>query len=281
MALFKNGRMRKPDKASLRKTLLGDDQYFLRDSDQCKLDNWIYSVNGGALLNRVRFHKGIKIKEIAMIYVDYVRKHYGSSFIVFDGYETAISKSSEHTIPYNQVEFLANEGNKTKLMHLTSQYLVRDDQTVHQCIGDADTMIVSTSLQLARENDVPIVVVADDTDIAVMLLYHWNDQMQTVFFHQEKGKKTWSIKKAFNAIAMVKEHLLFVHAWSGCDTTSSTFGKRKRTFSNMLNKSEELKLESQILSNPLSTQEEVGNAAINTFIVVYGGKKEDSLNAMQ
>ena len=80
---------------------------------------------------------------------------------------------------------------------------------------------------------------------------------------------------------MVKEHLLFVHAWSGCDTTSSTFGKRKRTFSNMLNKSEELKLESQILSNPLSTQEEVGNAAINTFKVVYGGKKEDSLTKMR
>ena len=95
---------------------------------------------------------------------------------------------------------------------------------VYQCKGDADTMIVSTSLQLAKDKDVPVVVVADDTDVAVMLLYHWNESMQDIYFHQERGNKTWSIKKTSGTIAK-RQHLLFVHAWSGCDTSSSTLVK--------------------------------------------------------
>ena len=109
-------------------------------------------------------------------------------------------------------------------MRLISQHLICDGQTVYQCKGDADTKIVSTSIQLAKEKDVLVVVVADDTDIAVMLLYHWNESIQNIYFHQEKGEETWSIKKAFIPIGM-REHLLFVHAWSGCGTTSSTYGK--------------------------------------------------------
>ena len=202
MALFKNDMMRKPDKASLRENLLGSDLTFLKDSDQCNLDfnNCIFSVDGGALLNRVQFKKQMKFREIAMLYVNYVRKHYRSCFIVFDGYETATTKASERTrrqegkkaqaviidedneVPYSQVQFLANEGNKTQLIRLISKFLVHDGQMVYQCKGDADTMIVSTSLQLAKDKDVPVVVVADDTDVAVMLLYHWNESMQDIYF---------------------------------------------------------------------------------------------------
>ena len=96
-------------------------------------------------------------------------------------------------VPYNQADFLANGGNKTQLIRLISHYLVQDGQTVYQCEGDSDTKIVATSLQLTKDKYVPIVVVADDTDIAVMLLYHCNQSIQDIFFHQEKGKKSWCI----------------------------------------------------------------------------------------
>ena len=49
----------------------------------------------------------------------------------------------------------------------------------------------------------------------------------------------------------------------------------------MLKKSEELKSASEVISNPLSTQEEVGKAAINAFRVVYGGKEDDSLTKIR
>ena len=151
---------------------------------------------------------------------------------------------------------------------------------MYQCKGDADTKIVSTSIQLGKEKYVHIVVVADDTGIAVMLLYHWNESIQDIYFHQEKGKKTWSIKKAFIPIGM-REHLLFVHAWSGCDTTSSTYGKGKSPFVNLLKKSDELQSASETMQRHCSTQQEVGIAAIKPFRVVYGGKGDDSLTKMR
>ena len=130
MSLFKNNLMRKPDKASVRKTILGNDQSYLKDTDQWKPDfnNCIFSVDGAALLNRVRFKKGMKFKEIAMLYVNYVRRNYRSSYIIFDGYRTATPKASEHKrrqegkkaqaviideeneVPYSYAEFLMNEG---------------------------------------------------------------------------------------------------------------------------------------------------------------------------
>ena len=52
-------------------------------------------MNGGALLHRVRWVKGSNFKKIAKSYDQYVRKHYGKCYIVFDGYESASTKSVE------------------------------------------------------------------------------------------------------------------------------------------------------------------------------------------
>ena len=76
----------------------------------------------------------MKFKEIAMLYVNYVPRNYRSSYVIFDGYRTATTKAGEHIrrqegkkaqsiiidveneVPYSQVEFLMNEGNKMKLL---------------------------------------------------------------------------------------------------------------------------------------------------------------------
>ena len=53
------------------------------------------------------------------------------------------------------------------------------------------------------------------------------------------------------------------------------------TFMNMVRKSYELQMASEIISNPCSTQTEVGSAAIKSFIIVYGGKADTSLTKMR
>ena len=52
-----------------------------------------------------------------------------------------------------------------------------------RCEGDADTKIASTTLEVAQES--PVIVVADDTDIVVILLHHWNNKLSGVNFLQE------------------------------------------------------------------------------------------------
>ena len=71
----------------------------------------------------------------------------------------------------------------------------------------------------------------------------------------------------------VKEHLLFVHAWSGCDSTSAILGKGKPSFLNLVRTSPDIQSASEILSDFWAARNEVGEAAIQMFIKLYGGKK--------
>ena len=92
-SLFKDGLMRKPDKPALRRALMRDDEAMSKDQiDKSSL----YVVDGGALLQRVRWMKSLTFKELAQLYVSYVRRHYGVAFIVFDGYKQPTTKSHEH-----------------------------------------------------------------------------------------------------------------------------------------------------------------------------------------
>ena len=192
--------------------------------------------------------------------------------MVFDGYDDTMStKSNEHSrrlksqgssqnisvrqeneAPYSKERFLSNTHNKGQLISLLSDFLTKDGQVVHAFKGDTDTKIVATALQLAEESN--IIVVADETDVAVMLLYHWKDQLSDIFFLQERGKKCWSIKEAAQKITL-KDHLLFIHAWSGCDSTSSILGKGKPSFMKMVQKSKDIRTASEIMTDYWATEE--------------------------
>ena len=73
-------------------------------------------------------------------------------------------------------------------------------------------------------------VVADDTDVAIMLLHHWSSELNDILFKSERPKKSWSIQKSVEALpADMKDVLLCLHAFSGCDSTSAIFGLGKAT----------------------------------------------------
>ena len=162
MSLFKNNLMRSPDKPSLRKVLLKDDDA-ISMNDISK--NCIFVINGGALLHPVCWKKGITFSEIGKLYVTYVRKHYNDAIVVFNGYNNASTKSYEqrqrtgngpkcsnvvivesNEVQFFQAKFLSNEHNKSELIKLISKFLRDDSQNVINCVGDADTKIVSTAL---------------------------------------------------------------------------------------------------------------------------------------
>ena len=71
---------------------------------------------------------------------------------------------------------------------------------------------------------------ADDTDVAVMLVHHWNEEKYDILFHSWRSNKSWSIKESSSSLSPdMKSNLLFVHPFSGCDTTSAVFGIGKTT----------------------------------------------------
>ena len=125
-----------------------------------------------------------------------------------------------------------------------------------------------------------MVAAADDTDVEVMLLYHYQNQILDIYFLQERGKKYWSIKEALKEVTC-KEHLLFIHAWSGCDTTSSTFGKVKVTFMKMVQKSENVLCASEVMCDYWATKKEISEVSIKIFIEMYGGTNDCLLRKLR
>ena len=121
-----------------------------------------------------------------------------------------------------------------------------------------------------------VTVVADETDIAVMLFHHWQSNISDVYFFQERWNKAWSIKDASSKSENIKQHLLFVHVWSGCDTVSSAFGKGETKLAENITDDEWQQL-SEVISSPWSNKAEVGDASIEAFILLYGGKKGTTL----
>ena len=239
-------------------------------------------------------------KDTALKYVDYVTKKYKKCHIVFDGYDAIFSiKDHEHhrrtihrktsadisiaegnRVCNDQDGFLSNDRNKSQFVSLVSKYLTQAGNTVVNCPDDADTQIVSQAITLATKGR-DVTVVADDTDVILLLVYHMKDTMSDIYFCTEKSKKTWSIRDIIRTVGpLVKHHILFLHAWTGCDTTSAIFGQGKTSLLKKLESSKELQRLSDIISDPWTTQDQGAEAGCDVFVKMYGGEN-DSLNRLR
>ena len=71
---------------------------------------------------------------------------------------------------------------------------------------------------------------------------------------------------------IVIKNLLVIHAFSGCDTTSSIYDKGKNCILKLLRKNNNIIKACDILMDSNSTQDDVGNAGIDIFKELYGSK---------
>ena len=292
-SLFKEGLMRKPDKPQLRGALVDVTAEVSEPSGE-------YVLDGGALIHKVRWVKGESYRKTALNYAEYVRKKYGECYIIFDGYSTsATTKGHEHqrrstgktsadiTIAEenrthsDQEAFLANDRNKDQLVTLLTKYLRQSGNTVVNCLKDADTQIASQATDLASQRR-PVTVVADDTDVILLLIHHMEEHMEDIYFSSEKSKKIWSIRQVIKKVGpIVKDHLLLLHAWTGCDTTSAIFGLGKKDLMKKLQASEEIQQLSDVICDPWAEQDNVAHAGQRLSVIMYGGKVDDTLNTLR
>lgn len=74
-----------------------------------------------------------------------------------------------------------------------------------------------------------------------------------------------------------REHILFIHAFSGCDTSSGPFGRGKNSFLTLVMKNKTMQIVSDTMNDVWAEQEQVGEAAIKAFQIIYRGKDKDTL----
>jgi hypothetical protein len=89
---------------------------------------------------------------------------------------------------FEQWAFLSNDQNKNQIIQLLVLRLEENDFKCFQSNGDADIDIVSTANNLASSESRSVAVIADDTDILVLLLYHVKPSMARTFFVSEAKK---------------------------------------------------------------------------------------------
>ena len=132
--------------------------------------------------------RGDTYDQIFEQYSAYVIRKNGRAIVVFDGYSDKPStndcshiRRSGGTI--GETVHFTSKHNKQRFIDLFSQRLEHAGCEIHQARGDADVLIVQTALTSAAKQET--VLVGDDTDLLVFLIYHANNIRHNVFFRPE------------------------------------------------------------------------------------------------
>ena len=90
-------------------------------------------------------------------------------------------------------------------------------------------------------------MVADDTAIFVLLLYHWKPDMPDIYLCSVIKRSTNKSLPAFNIRDTVQKYnsdilksLLAIHAWGGTHTTSSVYGHGKCSILKVIRRSQDV-----------------------------------------
>ena len=208
----------------------------------------VYVLDGGALLQKLPWTKGVKWSTILTMYVNHVLALYGNRVsVVFDAYSAGPSpKDVVHerrnhgivgqTVKFDEdmevvmkkEEFLSSPRNKQHFINMLGRKLEEIGCDVHHAPGDADVLIVQTAMACAHISDV--CVISDDTDILILLLHQTNTTGHTVWLKPSNSRmaRVWNITLVKPLLGdHVCECILFVHALTGCDTTSRLYGQGK------------------------------------------------------
>ena len=182
----------------------------------------------------------------------------------------------------DQEAFLCNENNKAQFVSLLAKGLFQSGNKVLICEEDSDTKIAEIAIAIAMQNKT-VTVICDDTDVFVILIHHYNvEEMSDIIFKSEAAKKSWSIDKIIASIgSIVQKHILFLHAWTGCDTTSAIFGHGKTSLLKKIKQHKYLQQLSAIISDKDASKEDVMDAGQKVFLIMHGGKVDDTLTNLR
>ena len=94
---------------------------------------------------------------------------------------------------------------------------------------EVDVIMVQQTLSCAHDAR-KVTVISDDTDVFVLLLYHYNKARITIPMYMESpinGRSIINIAETVKKHCQILPNLLPAHALTGCDTVACHFGVGK------------------------------------------------------
>ena len=140
---------------------------------------------------------------------------------------------TQHTSIHKLV-ITASDNTPTEI-HKGALYLRRDMATSHE---EADNIIVQQAIMCAKQQPGAVSVIADDTDVFVLLIHHYqNKGLTSAMFMTSplQQSSTIDIKATVEKHQAIVPGLLAAHALAGCDTVPTYFGIGKGTVLKILN----------------------------------------------
>ena len=156
-------------------------------------------------------------------------------------------------------------------------------KTIHAA-SDADLFICQTAVDSASR--CPTTLMGEDTDLLVLLCFHAKPNSFDLYFRSEgkqttKKRRIWNIKWLQQALGPDTCQLLpFVHAISGCDTTSRLFGIGKGVPLKKLKSNPDFKQQAEIFSRE-STRDDIMSAGEKALSCLYGGSRKEGLDELR
>lgn len=258
----------------------------------------VYTLDGGYLLHHIVWQRPGTFSDICFQYSSFVKQKYGNAHIVFDGYETCSTKDEEHfrrggtqsfiditveshiQVAVSQQEFLGNTKNKARLIKLLSTHLQGAGCQIHKAEADADRLIVTTACENG-ESGQESVIVGEDTDLLVLLIALAKPQTDIKMMipaNRAHPDKIFSSKRIQSQMGNIKDSLLFLHAITGCDTTSAVYRKGKKGPYKKLQQDVMLCKKMQIFNDPQASADDIAAAGEAFLLVMYGEKADCSLD---
>lgn len=137
---------------------------------------------------------------------------------------------------------------------------------------EADVIIIQQACRLRSEGGRQVTVVSDDTDVFLLLLYHYLKEGLTVPMYMEspiRGRSLIDIKKSVQKHTDIIPDILAGHALSGCDTTACLFGIGKGKIVKVLKMGNSLSL----LGDKTANIEDINKQASTFINKCYGYPK--------
>ncbi|KAK4298605.1 hypothetical protein Pmani_008001 [Petrolisthes manimaculis] len=258
-------------------------------------------LDGGSLLHQVPWKRGQNDGEIAQSYADFTVRHYGSATtVVFDGYEEGPSIKdnthqrrghNSHPIVHftadtefsgKKEKFLSRDFNKQTLIKMIIAELRRSGCDVVNAPGDADVDIVKAAVRASLVHTTTLI--GEDTDLLVLLLYYAQRDSKDLYYRSGKAKadgsfKVYDIKHLQEILGHdVCSQLMFIHAMTGCDTTSRIFSVgKKAAFQKLVKGDSVLQLCAGAFTIPNQTADVIDDLGCQAMVILFGSKSTDSL----
>ena len=293
LSLFDEISMRKTEKAVMYRVL---ESYAASEQTYPK-DN-MFIVDGGYLLRRVVWPQNGSYGDLYSTYVSYVQRHFGTtSYVIFDGYGDAQSTKTveqnrrakklqaaeilftdDMPITIRQDRFLTNGRNKSRLIEGLTVQMEQAGLRVKNADADADTLIVRTAIEQSHHK--VVVVVGTDSDLLILLTQLSQPDNCLYFFKPGSGtipNKVYDIRRVQRNLPVGFCHnLFFLHAMTGCDTTSALFRQGKKKAFKLLLKRSDLSKCVDVFNDPSSSECSVTSAGEEFLLALYGAPKTTS-----